>query len=264
MNILEQIAAQTRERIEAEKRQTPMEELIRQIEATEQKKTKQSFYEALKKPGMSYICEGKKASPSKGLIAPDFPYLQIAKEYESAGADCISVLTEPKWFLGSDTFLKEIADSVFLPCLRKDFTVDEYMIYEARLLGASAVLLICAILDDAQLRAYRELAESLGMDALVEAHDEAEACRAAVSGARIIGVNNRDLKTFQVDVTNSVRLRSLIPEEAAYVSESGIRTAQDIQVLRENHVDAVLIGETLMRSPKKREALEELNGGMIL
>ena len=264
MNILEQIAAQTRERIEAEKRQTPTEELIRQIEATEQKKSKRSFYEALKKPGMSYICEVKKASPSKGLIASDFPYLDIAREYEAADAPAISCLTEPFRFLGKDAYLQEIAAQVEIPVLRKDFTVDEYMIYQARLLGASAVLLICAILDDAQLRAYRELAESLGMDALVEAHDEAEACRAAVSGARIIGVNNRDLKTFQVDVTNSVRLRSLIPEEAAYVSESGIRTAQDIQVLRENHVDAVLIGETLMRSPKKREALEELNGGMIL
>lgn len=264
MNILEQIAAQTRERIEAEKRQTPMEELIRQIEATEQKKSKQSFYEALKKPGMSYICEVKKASPSKGLIALDFPYLDIAREYEAAGASAISCLTEPFRFLGKDAYLQEIAAQVEIPVLRKDFTVDEYMIYQARLLGASAVLLICAILDDAQLRAYRELAESLGMDALVEAHDEAEVGRAAVSGARIIGVNNRDLKTFQVDVTNSVRLRSLIPEEAAYVSESGIRTAQDIQVLRENHVDAVLIGETLMRSPKKREALEELNGGMLL
>ena len=246
------------------KRQTPTEELIRQIEATEQKKSKRSFYEALKKPGMSYICEVKKASPSKGLIASDFPYLDIAKEYEAAGASAISCLTEPFRFLGKDAYLQEIAAQVEIPVLRKDFIVDEYMIYQARLLGASAVLLICAILDDAQLRAYRELAESLGMDALVEAHDEAEACRAAVSGARIIGVNNRDLKTFQVDVTNSVRLRSLIPEEAAYVSESGIRTAQDIQVLRENHVDAVLIGETLMRSPKKREALEELNGGMIL
>ena len=213
---------------------------------------------------MSYICEVKKASPSKGLIASDFPYLDIAREYEAAGASAISCLTEPFRFLGKDAYLQEIAAQVEIPVLRKDFTVDEYMIYQARLLGASAVLLICAILDDAQLRAYRELAESLGMDALVEAHDETEACRAAVSGARIIGVNNRDLKTFQVDVTNSVRLRSLIPEEAAYVSESGIRTAQDIQVLRENRVDAVLIGETLMRSPKKREALEELNGGMLL
>ena len=220
------------------------------------------FEKALAEGDISFICECKKASPSKGLIAEEFPYVEIAREYERAGASCISVLTEPKWFLGSDRYLQEITEAVSIPCIRKDFTVDEYMIYEARLLGASAVLLICAILDDAQLRAYRELAESLGMDALVEAHDETEVGRAAVSGARIIGVNNRDLKTFQVDVTNSVRLRSLIPKEAAYVSESGIRTAQDIQVLRENRVDAVLIGETLMRAADKKAKLAELRGAV--
>ena len=260
MNILEQIAAQTRERIEAEKRQTPTEELIRQIEATEQKKSKQSFYEALKKPGMSYICEVKKASPSKGLIASDFPYLDIAREYEAAGASAISCLTEPFRFLGKDAYLQEIAAQVEIPVLRKDFTVDEYMIYQARLLGASAVLLICAILDDAQLRAYRELAESLGMDALVEAHDETEVGRAAVSGARIIGVNNRDLKTFTVDINNSARYRKMVPKEVAFVSESGIKTAEDIAKLLENGTDAVLIGETLMRSENKKQALDELRG----
>ena len=242
MNILDQIAAQTRERIEEEKRQMPMEVLIRQIEAIAQTQSKQSFYEALKKPGMSYICEVKKASPSKGLIASDFPYLDIAKDYEAAGASAISCLTEPFRFLGKDAYLQEIAAQAGIPVLRKDFTVDAYMVYQARALGASAVLLICSILDDAQLCSYRELAESLGMDALVEAHDETEVCRAVKSGAHIIGVNNRDLKTFQVDVTNSVRLRSLIPEETVYVSESGIRTAEDIQVLRENRVDAVLSG----------------------
>ena len=261
--ILDTLADAARARVEENKKKKPMEVLKKEAKSLAAD-TGFPFEKALAAPGISVICEVKKASPSKGLIAVDFPYLEIARQYERAGASAISVLTEPEYFLGSDDYLREIAREVSIPVLRKDFTVDEYMIYQARLLGASAVLLICAILDDAQLRAYRELAESLGMDALVEAHDEAEACRAAVSGARIIGVNNRDLKTFQVDVTNSVRLRSLIPEEAAYVSESGIRTAQDIQVLRENHVDAVLIGETLMRSPKKREALEELNGGMIL
>ena len=262
-SILHTIAEHATVRVEEAKKQKPLSEVKKEALAMEPL-SGFPFEKALAEGDISFICECKKASPSKGLIAEDFPYVEIAREYERAGASCISVLTEPKWFLGSDRYLQEITEAVSIPCIRKDFTVDEYMIYEAKLLGASAVLLICAILDDAQLRAYRELAESLGMDALVEAHDEAEACRAAVSGARIIGVNNRDLKTFQVDVTNSVRLRSLIPEEAAYVSESGIRTAQDIQVLRENHVDAVLIGETLMRSPKKREALEELNGGMIL
>ena len=264
MNILEQIAAQTRERIEAEKRQTPTEELIRQIEAMEQKKSKQSFYEALKKPGMSYICEVKKASPSKGLIASDFPYLDIAREYEAAGASAISCLTEPFRFLGKDAYLQEIAAQVEIPVLRKDFTVDPYMIAQARSLGASAVLLICALLDDVQLKDYRQYAESFGMDALVEAHDEEEVQRALGSGAKIIGVNNRDLRTFEVDVKNSIRLRELAPSDTVFVSESGIKTSKDIKRLYENHVDAVLIGETLMRSSKKREALEELNGGMLL
>ena len=263
MNILEQIAAQTRERIEAEKRQTPTEELIRQIEATEQKKSKRSFYEALKKPGMSYICEVKKASPSKGLIASDFPYLDIAREYEAAGASAISCLTEPFRFLGKDAYLQEIAAQVEIPVLRKDFTVDEYMIYQARLLGASAVLLICAILDDKQLKEYRELAEEFGMDVLVEAHDEEEVDRALKSGARIIGVNNRDLKTFQVDMQNSIKLRQLAPDNVLFVSESGIRTAEDIRKLYDNQVDAVLIGETLMRSADKKAALETLNGAPL-
>ena len=263
MTILNEIAAKTRERVKEQKCIRSLEQLKDEAQAMNSD-TGYPFEKAIGKDGLSFICEVKKASPSKGVIAQDFPYVEIAKDYEEGGASAISVLTEPYWFQGRDSYLQEIRQAVSIPIIRKDFVVDEYMIYEAKLMGADAVLLICAILDDAQLRAYRELAESLGMDALVEAHDETEACRAAVSGARIIGVNNRDLKTFQVDVTNSVRLRSLIPEEAAYVSESGIRTAQDIQVLRENHVDAVLIGETLMRSPKKREALEELNGGMIL
>ena len=198
MNILEQIAAQTRERIEAEKRQTPTEELIRQIKATEQKKSKQSFYEALKKPGMSYICEVKKASPSKGLIASDFPYLDIAREYEAAGASAISCLTEPFRFLGKDAYLQEIAAQVEIPVLRKDFTVDEYMIYQARLLGASAVLLICAILDDVQLRAWHQLAAELGLSVLTEAHTEEEIDRALRAGAKILGVNNRNLKKTTV------------------------------------------------------------------
>ena len=205
----------------------------------------------------------KKASPSKGVIAPEFPYLKIAREYEAAGAAAISCLTEPYYFRGSDEYLREIAQEAGIPVLRKDFTVDEYMIYQAKALGASAVLLICAILEDGQLREYRELAEELGLDALVEAHDERELERALASGARIVGVNNRDLKTFEVDVDTSVRLRRLVPPEILFVSESGIRTPEDIRRLRENGTDGVLIGETLMRSPDKRAALEELNGGRL-
>ena len=258
MNILEQIAQKTADRIEEEKRKVPLEQLKEQI-----RPGSSGFLEALKRPGMSCICEVKKASPSKGLIAPDFPYLSIALEYQEAGAAAISCLTEPFWFLGADRYLKEITENVTIPVLRKDFTVDEYMIWQARALGAEAVLLICAILEKERLRAYRQLAEELGMDALVEAHDEKEVEMAANTGARIIGVNNRDLRSFTVDMNNSIRLRSLAPAETVFVSESGIRTAQDIRLLYENHVDAILVGETLMRSPEKKKMLQELNGGPL-
>ena len=272
MNILNEIAAKTKERIQKEKLEIPEKDLIQMIQKRkvqillhpEQQsitsRTPHSFYQALKKEGMSYICEVKKASPSKGLIAPAFPYLEIAKEYQEVGAAAISCLTEPFYFQGSDRYLQEITAAVDIPVLRKDFTVDEYMIFQAAAYGAAAVLLICAILNDEQLKEYRELAEELGMDALVEAHDEEEAERALKSGARIIGVNNRDLKTFQVDMQNSIRLRKLAPENVVFVSESGIKTSHDIQKLYDNQVDAVLIGETLMRSQDKKAALEELNG----
>lgn len=260
-NILEEIAEKTRERIRKEKLQFSLDQLKTLAEAAPQQP---SFLEALKKTGMSYICEVKKASPSKGLIAPDFPYLEIAKEYEAAGAAAISCLTEPFYFMGSDSYLREITETVDIPVLRKDFTVDKYMIYQAKALGASAVLLICAILNDEELREYRELAEKLGMDALVEAHDENEVARALKAGAKIVGVNNRDLKTFQVDMNNSIRLRNLAPDNVVFVSESGIRNAGDIEILERNRVGAVLIGETLMRSPDKKAALEQLNGGRLV
>lgn len=217
-----------------------------------------AFEKALSGPDLAFICEVKKASPSKGLIAPEFPYVQIAKDYEAAGADAISVLTEPKWFLGSKEYLNEIAAAVSVPCLRKDFTVDEYMIWSARARGASAVLLICAILDDARLRAFRELADELGLSALVEAHDEREVERALNAGARVVGVNNRDLRDFTVDTGNSARLRSLIPDDVLYVSESGVKTAEDVAQLRAMGADAVLIGETLMRAADKTSKLAEL------
>lgn len=221
------------------------------------------FRRALSAPGIQFICECKKASPSKGLIAPDFPYLDIALAYEAAGAAAISVLTEPRWFRGEDRFLQEIARTVKIPCLRKDFTVDSYMIYEAKILGASAVLLICAILDDGELREYLSIAHELGLSALVEAHDEEEICRALDAGAGIIGVNNRDLRTFTVDINNSVRLRSLVPDDKIYVSESGIRNAEDVEVLYRNRTDAVLIGETLMRNPDKAAGIRALRSRCI-
>ena len=258
MNILDQLAEAARQRVEKAKQQTPLAEIKRQAQALP--KGDLRFEKALAKPGLSFICECKKASPSKGLIAAEFPYVQIAREYETAGADAISVLTEPAYFQGKNEYLTEIRQAVKIPLLRKDFTVDEYMIYQAKAFGASAVLLICAILDDVQLREYRQLAESLGLDALVEAHDEREVERALEAGAKIVGVNNRDLRTFRVDMNNSIRLRNLAPEEVVFVSESGIRTSADINLLYDNLVYAVLIGETLMRSPDKKVMLETLNG----
>lgn len=261
MTILDQLADYARERVKFAKGEIPADEIRRRALAME--KGDFSFEKALGKPGISFICECKKASPSKGLIAPEFPYLQIAKEYENAGADAISVLTEPKWFLGKDEYLREIAESVKIPCLRKDFTVNEYMIYEAKLLGASAVLLICSILSKEQLKEYREICDELGLSALVEAHDEAEVETAVASGARIIGVNNRNLKDFSVDTENSRRLRSMIPKNVLFVSESGVKGRKDVEQIIETGADAVLIGEALMRAENKKEKLAELRGGTM-
>ncbi len=258
MSILDQLAGYARERVAAAKKDISVKEL--KTRAYQLPKGDFAFENALKKPGISFICECKKASPSKGLIAPDFPYLQIAKEYEAAGADCISVLTEPKWFLGSGEYLREIAENVSVPCLRKDFTVDEYMIYEAKLLGASAVLLIASILTDAQLREYIGICDGLGLSALAEAHNEEEVKRVLNAGARVVGVNNRNLKDFSVDTDNSLRMRALIPRDVLFVSESGVRTAADIERLREAGADAVLIGEALMKAPDKKQKLNELRG----
>ena len=268
-NILETIAEKTKLRAAEDEKNVPLEKVKEKIKERQmweklELKPLPDFLEALKKPGMSYICEVKKASPSKGLIAGDFPYLDIAREYEAAGASAISCLTEPYWFLGSDRYVEEITAEVNIPVLRKDFTVNEYMIYQARAMGASAVLLICAILSDDQLKSYLELTESLGMNALVEAHDENEVERALQAGAKIIGVNNRDLRTFTVDTGNSIRLRAMAPADKVFVSESGIKTHTDIEVLYANGVNAVLIGETLMRSKDKKATLEELNGGALL
>ena len=258
MNILDQLAEHARERVEIAKRNISALDIRKMAE--DMPKKNQEFAAALRKEGMSFICECKKASPSKGLIEPDFRYLDIAKEYDKAGADCISVLTEPKWFLGSDKYLKEITEAVSIPCIRKDFTVDEYMIYEARTLGAGAVLLICSILSKNQLKEYKDIAESLGLSALVETHNEDEIEMALDCGAAIIGVNNRNLKDFTVDMDNARRLRKLIPAECIYVSESGIKTREDVKLMEDIGADAVLVGETLMRAVDKKAMLEELRG----
>lgn len=257
-NILEQLAAYARTRVE----QAKAVRLLADVKAAAlaQPKGDFAFEKALGQPGVRFICECKRASPSKGLIAPVFPYLDIAKEYAAAGADAISVLTEPKWFLGSDEYLQQIAAAVPVPCLRKDFTVDEYMIYEAKLLGASAVLLICSLLDTETLHQYLGICDALGLSALVEAHDEQEIASAAAAGARVIGVNNRNLKNFTVDVTNSLALRQKAPPGVLFVAESGITSPSDVSALRAAGVDAVLVGEALMRAPDKAAALAALRG----
>lgn len=261
MTILDELAAYARERVCAAKKIISADEI--KAAALALPKGSFAFEKALKKDDIAFICECKKASPSKGIIAPDFPYLDIAKQYEAAGADCISVLTEPKWFLGSDSYLKEITEAVNIPCIRKDFTVDEYMIYEAKLLGASAVLLICSILDESAVKQYIGICDLLGLSALVETHNEDEVKAAIRAGARVIGVNNRNLKDFTVDTDNSRRLRALIPKDVVFVSESGVQTAEDISKLREAGADAVLIGETLMRAQDKTAKLAELKGKSV-
>ena len=293
MNILETITERTRERIREQENLIPLSQMRRMAEAVlrderagtaaeavlreeqtgaaaeadsagERKGAGHgtvdmpAFERALRQPGMSFICEVKKASPSKGIIAEDFPYMDIAKDYEAAGASAISCLTEPYWFLGSDVYLEEIAENVSIPVLRKDFTCSEYMIWQAKALGASAVLLICSVLDDGELRAYHRLTEELHMSALVEAHDADEIERAKQADARIIGVNNRDLKDFSVDIGHSARLRQLAGEDTVFVSESGIRTPEDMRTLCENGTDVVLIGEMLMRAPDRQAALRAL------
>ena len=221
-------------------------------------KVRGSFAENLQRPGLNFICECKKASPSKGLISPEFPYLEIAKSYVRGGAAAISVLTEPEYFLGSDDYLKEIATQVSLPVLRKDFTVSEYQLYEAKTLGAGAVLLICAILSPTQLTEFRLAAESVGLDALVETHDAGEVATALQSGAKIIGINNRNLKDFTVDINTCLHLRAEIPADRICIAESGIRDAEDIRSLKANRFNGVLIGETLMRSGDPEKMLRKL------
>lgn len=257
--ILDKLAASARVRVDRLKGERPLESV--REEALSIKPEKPFCFEAaLKKEDIAFICEVKKASPSKGLIAPDFPYVHIARDYEAAGADAISVLTEPQYFLGSDDYLSAVKRAVSIPVIRKDFTIDPYQIYEARIIGADAVLLICALLDTEALTEYIRIADRLGLSALVEAHDAAEVASALEAGARVIGVNNRNLKTFEVDIENSARLRQLVPEHITFVSESGIKTPGDIDALRKNGTDAVLIGETLMRSSRKAEELARLRG----
>ncbi len=258
MDILTKLSDHAKERVAEAKKTAPFVDVKNKALALP--KGNFEFEKALRKNDVAFICECKKASPSKGIIAEEFDYLKIAQEYEAAGADCISVLTEPKWFLGSDEYLREIAEAVSIPCIRKDFTVDEYMIYEAKNLGAKAVLLICSILTPEQISEYIGICDELGISALVESHDDKEVRMALDAGARIVGVNNRNLRDFSVDTSNSRGLREMVPEDMIFVSESGIKTAQDVELLRRAKVNAALIGETLMRAEDKRAKLLELKG----
>ena len=257
--ILDKIVEATKIRV-AQEKQVESPEAVKAAALALPSDTGFPFEAALRQQDFNFICEVKKASPSKGIIAEHFPYLDIAKEYEVAGAAAISVLTEPDFFKGDKKYLQEIASTVKIPVLRKDFIIDEYQIYQAKVWGASAILLICACLDVPTLTKFRELADSLGLSSLVEAHDEHEVQMAIDCGARIIGVNNRNLKDFTVDVQNSVRLRNLVQDDVIFVSESGLETPEDIQVLRDNNIGVALMGETFMRSPNKVEKLTYLYG----
>lgn len=265
--ILDEIVASTKKRVAAlyaeEDLENVKQKAIALASGQEQPLSTFPFEEALKKSPIAFICEVKKASPSKGLIAEKFDYISIAKEYEAAGADCISVLTEPEFFKGSNTYLSQIRQAVSIPLLRKDFVIDEYQIYEAKLIGADAILLIVAILEEDKLRHFMEVANQLGLSALVEVHDEQELMVAKRCQARIIGVNNRNLKDFTVDIHNSLRYRHMVEKDTLFVSESGIRTAGDIRELVKASVNAVLIGETLMRSEDKAAMLKALCPDML-
>ena len=259
MDILKQLCDYAEARVTEKKKQIPLE-AIKAMADSDDLPARPSFLEAMKQPGMSFICECKKASSSRGMIDPVFDYRKIAVDYEAAGADAISCLTEPELFLGADTYLKEIAEIVNLPVLRKDFVVDPYMIYEAKVLGASAVLLIVSALSEAQLKEYLAVCEEIGLDALTETHSEAEAELALRCGAKILGVNNRNLRNFEVDVTTSRRIRSLLSDDAVMIAESGLKTREDIRLLEEAGIDGVLIGETMMKASDKREMLRILKG----
>ncbi|MBR2765884.1 MAG: indole-3-glycerol phosphate synthase TrpC [Blautia sp.] len=262
MTILDQLAEHARERVRQDRRNLGLEE-IREMALSAGRGNGEAFYRAVAKPGMRFICEVKKASPSKGVIDPVFDYMNIAAAYEEAGADCISCLTEPKWFMGSDEIFSRIRGAVKTPMLRKDFVVDEYQLYQSRLMGADCVLLICSLLDMDTIRRYSGICEQLGLAVLTETHDEKEIRSAVNAGARMIGVNNRNLRDFTVDLGNAVRLREMIPESCLYVSESGVRGPEDVAVLAEAGADAVLVGEALMRAEDKNAFLQRLKEASV-
>ncbi len=260
MSILDKILDSTKQRVASKKAKLPLNELKNKLDSMDCARAESSFEKALKTKDFALICEVKKASPSKGIIAHDFNHTQIALDYAQGGANAISCLTEPEFFLGSDEYLSEIRQSVSLPILRKDFIIDEYMIYEAKLIGADAILLITRILSKEQLKDFFTLASELGLDVLVETHTLDDVKKALFCGAKIIGINNRDLQSFEVDLNHSIRLRSELPDDVVCISESGIKSYDDIRLLRENGINGALIGEELMRSQDKQALIRALKG----
>lgn len=262
MTILDELAAYARQRVEKDKEEISLERM-KEMAYEVSPKPDRDFYKAVSKQGRSFICEVKKASPSKGVIDPEFDYKTIAASYEKAGADAISCLTEPKWFLGSDLIFREIRSLVDIPMIRKDFVVDEYQIYQAKAMGADCILLICALLPTDVIKRYLGICDELGLAALTETHDESEIISAVEAGAKMIGVNNRNLKDFSVDLGNAKRLRSLIPEDRLYVAESGVAAPEDAALLFEAGADAILVGEALMRAEDKGVFLNKMREARI-
>lgn len=254
--ILDDLVAATKKRIEQEKQQVSPT-LMQQKADNLPNKDPNAIIQLFLQPKLHFIAEIKRSSPSKGTIVEDFPYLEIAQQYQQAKIDAISVLTEPHFFHGDIQYLKEISQNVTTPLLRKDFTIDPYMIYQAKVNGASLILLIVAILSDSQLREYLQLAEQLGLAALVEVHDEKELDQALNAGAKIIGVNNRNLKDFSVDLNNSLKLRPLVDSSIPFITESGIKDKDDIARLKQANVNGVLIGETFMKAPDRIEKIKQ-------
>ena len=245
MNILEEIVAKTKSKLEEKKQRVSLEELSSKIDFENLKEM--NFKKSLQNKAEAIIAEIKKASPSAGIISDDFDPVSKSKEYESFGASALSILTEEDYFLGNIQYLKDVKATTSLPILRKDFIVDEYQIYESKLIGADCILLIASILNDEELKNFSEIAERLKLDYIIEVHDEEELQRVQHFTNAIIGVNNRDLKTFDVDINNSVELKKTFKGENIFIAESGIKSKKDIEYLLQNNINVFLIGESLMK-----------------
>ena len=245
MNILDEIVAKTKSKLEEKKQGLSLEELSSKIDFENLKET--NFKKSLQNKAEAIIAEIKRASPSAGIISDNFDPVLKSKEYESFGASALSILTEEDYFLGNIDYLKDVKAITSLPILRKDFIVDEYQIYESKLIGADCILLIASILNDEELKNFSEIAERLKLDYIIEVHDEEELQRVQHFSNAIIGVNNRNLKTFDVDINNSVELKKIFEGENIFIAESGIKSKKDIEYLKQHNINVFLIGESLMK-----------------